>query len=99
MNILPLPFFPESLRGRSLVVIKGCCCGKNPECGEELFRPIGNELGQSIKNTFGVIPAAAMDAISKDPVDSMGVLQYNVMLFELSDEAIDIFEKIPGPGG
>ncbi len=39
-----------------------------------------------------------MDAISKDPVDPMGVIQYAGMLSDLSPEAIDALVGVAGAG-
>jgi FAD/FMN-containing dehydrogenase len=98
LNFPPLPSVPEELRGRSVVVIKGCYCGEKPERGEEMFRPVRKELGQAIMDTFEVLPVEAMDAISKDPVDPMGFLQYSALLSDLSDQAIDALVKVAGAG-
>ncbi len=98
MNIPPLPVVPEPLRGRSVIVIKGCYCGKTPEAGAALFRPVRKELGAPIMDTFNVISVTEMDAISKDPVDPTGVLQYGCLLSNLSVEAINTLLKIAGAG-
>jgi FAD/FMN-containing dehydrogenase len=96
MNIPPLPFLPERLRGRSVIVIKACYCGAKPEDGENLFRPMREGLGEPIMDTFGKMSVAAMDAISKDPVDPMGVIQYTGMLSNLSPETIDALVAVAG---
>jgi FAD/FMN-containing dehydrogenase len=98
MNFPPLPAVPGPLRGRSVVVIKGCYCGEKPERGEEMFKPVRQELGQPIMDTFEVIPMETMDVISKDPVDPMGFLQYSALLSDLSDRAIDALVKVAGAG-
>jgi FAD/FMN-containing dehydrogenase len=97
MNIPPIPAAPPLLRGRSVVVVKGCYCGSNPEEGIELFSPL-RRLANPIADTFGVMPVTAMDAISKDPVEPMGVLQYGGMITDLSAEAIEAFVKVAGTG-
>ena len=33
LNVPPLPLLPEPLRGRSVVVVRGCYCGEKPEDG------------------------------------------------------------------
>ena len=98
MNVPPLPHLPEPLRGRSVVVVKGCYCGERPGDGEELLRPVREELGEPIMDTFGELPVTAMDAISKDPVDPMGILQHSEMLSDLSPEAIDALVGAAGAG-
>jgi FAD/FMN-containing dehydrogenase len=98
MNIPPLPHLPEPLRGRSVVMVKGCYCGEKPEDGEEMFRPVREGLGRPIVDTFGRLPAAAMDKISRDPVDPMGIVQHAGMLSDLSPAAIDALVRIAGAG-
>jgi FAD/FMN-containing dehydrogenase len=98
MDIPPLSRLPEPLRGRSVVVVKGCYCGTRPEDGKEMFRPVRKGLGEPIMDTFGEMPVAAMDAISKDPVDPMGVIQHAEMLSDLSPEAIDTLVGVAGVG-
>ena len=97
LNVPPLPDVPEPLRGGSFVVLRGCYCGDNPEEGEELFRPVREGLGDPVMDTFGVIPVAAMDAISMDPVDPMGSIQRSEMLDDLSPEAIEALVEVAGP--
>jgi FAD/FMN-containing dehydrogenase len=98
MNVPLLPIVPEALRGKSVVIIRGCYCGENAKLGEELFRPVRDELGKPIMDTFGLMPVTAMDTIAKDPVDPMGVLQFGGMLKDLSAEAIETFVKVAGAG-
>ena len=98
MNIPPLPHLPEPLRGKPIVVVKGCYCGERPEDGGEMFRPIREGLGEPMVDTFGELPVAAMDAISKDPVDPMGIIQHAGMLSDLSPEAVDALVGVAGAG-
>ncbi|MBA2616775.1 MAG: FAD-binding oxidoreductase [Rubrobacter sp.] len=97
LNVPPLPDIPEPLRGGSFVVVRGCYSGENPEDGEEMFRPAREGLGEPVMDTFGVMPVAAMDAISMDPVDPMGAVQHSEMLRDLSPEAIDALIEVAGP--
>ena len=96
LNIPPLPFLPEPLRGKSVITVRGCYCGEAPEAGEELFRPVREGFGEPVMDTFGVMPYAAMDAISMDPVDPMAGVQYSEMLRELTPEAIDALVEVAG---
>ena len=98
MNVPPLPTLPKPLRDRSVVVVKGCYCGERPEDGEEMFRPAREKLGGPIVDTFGQLPAAEMDKISRDPVDPMGIIQHAGMLSDLSPEAIDALVGVAGAG-
>jgi FAD/FMN-containing dehydrogenase len=97
MNIPPLPDIPEPLRGGSFVAVRGCYSGENPESGEEMFRPVREGLGDPVMDTFGVMPVAAMDAISMDPVDPIGAVQHSEMLRALSPGAIDALLEVAGP--
>jgi FAD/FMN-containing dehydrogenase len=98
LSVPPLPFLPQPLRGRSVVVVRGCYCGERPEHGEELFRPVREGLGGPIMDTFGGMPVAAMGAISRDPVDPMGVVQHAELLSDLSPGAIDALVGVAGAG-
>ena len=97
MNIPPLPDIPEPLRGGSFVAVRGCYSGENPEDGEEMFRPVREGLGDPVMDTFGVMPVAAMDAISMDPVDPIGAVQHSEMLRDFSPGAIDALLEVAGP--
>ena len=98
LNIPPLPFLPEPLQGKSVITVRGCYSGENPEDGEDLFRAVREGLGDPIMDTFGVMPYAAMDAISMDPVDPIGAIQHSEMLSELSPEAVEALVEVAGAG-
>ena len=98
MNIPPLPRLPEPLRGRSVVVVKGCHCGEEPESGEGMFRPVREGLGGPIMDTFRRMPVAEMDRISMDPVDPLGVIQRAELLSDLSPGAVDALVRVAGAG-
>ncbi len=98
MNIPPLPHLPESLRGRSVVVLKGCYCGEEAQNGEEIFRSVRGGLGEPIIDTFREMPVAEMDKISMDPVDPLGVIQHAELLSDLTPEAVDALVEVAGTG-
>jgi UDP-N-acetylenolpyruvoylglucosamine reductase len=98
LNVPPLPAVPEPLRGKSVIALRGCYCGQSPEMGEQMLRPVREELGETIMNTFGPMPFAAMDSISMDPVDPMGARQHSEMLEELSPDAIETLVEVAGAG-
>jgi FAD/FMN-containing dehydrogenase len=98
MNIPPRPSLPKPLQGQSVIVVKGCYCGEKLSDGEELFRAVRQGLGEPIMDTFKALPVAAMDAISMDPVDPMGVLQHTEMLADLTPEVIDTLVRVAGAG-
>jgi len=98
MNIPPLPHLPEPLRGRSVVVVKGCYCGERSREGVEMFRPVREGFGEPIIDTFREMPVAEMDKISMDPVDPLGLIQRAELLSDLSPEAIDALVRVAGAG-
>jgi len=98
LNVPLLPSLPEPLRGRSVVAVRGCYGGETPEAGAELFRPVREGLGDPIVDTFGELSVAAMDAISRDPVDPMAVIQHAEMLADLPPAAIGALVGVAGAG-
>jgi uncharacterized protein YbjT (DUF2867 family) len=98
MNIPPLPHIPEPLRGRSVVVVKGCYCGERSGSGEEMFRPVREGIGEPIIDTFREMPVSEMDRISMDPVDPLGVIQRAELLSDLSPRTIDALLTVAGAG-
>jgi hypothetical protein len=96
MNIPPLPSLPEALRGRSVIVVKGCYCGEKPESGEGMFRPVREGFGEPIMDTFKEMPVSEMDQISMDPVDPLGVIQHAELLSDLSSGAINTLVRVAG---
>src|SRR5215210_3636473 len=99
MNFPPFEEIPEPLRGNSLIVMRFCYTGEGlQEKGEELLRPWREAFGEPVMDTFGVMPYEAMDMISMDPVDPMGIYGHVEMLRELSPEAAETLVKLAGAG-
>jgi FAD/FMN-containing dehydrogenase len=98
LNFPPIPEIPEPLRGGSFITVRGCYCGDHPEEGEELLRPLREALGEPIVDTFAVMPYAAMDSISMDPVDPIGAYQHSEMLRDLAPEVIETLVEVAGVG-
>jgi FAD/FMN-containing dehydrogenase len=98
LNFPPIPELPEPLRGGSFITVRGCYCGEWPEDGEELLRPLRERLGEPVMDTFAVMPYAALDSISMDPVDPIGAVQHSEMLRELTPEAIEALVEVAGAG-
>jgi FAD/FMN-containing dehydrogenase len=96
MNFPPFEEIPEPLRGNSLIAVRACYTGEDlEEKGEELLRP-WREFGEPVMDTFGVMPYAAMDAISMDPVDPLGAYGHVEMLRALSPETAETLVKLAG---
>jgi hypothetical protein len=63
-----------------------------------LFRAVREGPGEPIVDTFGVMPVTAMEKVSKDPVDPMGIVQHAELLSDLSPEAVDALVGVAGAG-
>jgi FAD/FMN-containing dehydrogenase len=96
LNIPPIPHIPEPLRGGSFIAVRGCYCGDRPEEGEGLLAPWRERFGEPVVDTFGVMPYAAMDSISMDPVDPIGAYGHSELLHQLSPEAIETLVEVAG---
>jgi hypothetical protein len=80
------------------VAVRGYYCGERPEDGKELLRPVRQELGEPIVDTFEIMPFAATDAISMDPMDPVGAYGHVELLRDLSSEAIETIVRTSGVG-
>jgi hypothetical protein len=98
LNLPPVPELPEPLRGGSFVTVRGAYCGEKLDRGEELLRPLRERLGAPDVDTFAVMPYAAMDVISMDPVDPIAAVQRAEMLRDLTLEAVETLVEVAGSG-
>jgi hypothetical protein len=92
----PIPDVPEPIRGRPLLTIDGACIGSQEE-GEATIAPL-REIGEAIMDTFAWMPAAGLCRIHMDPESPVPGVGEGQTVRELSDEAIDAFVSIAGPG-
>lgn len=92
----PIPDVPEPIRGRPLLTIDGACIGSQ-QAGEEIVAPL-RELGTTIMDTWSQIPAEGLCRIHMDPEHPVPGLGEGMIIRELSDEAIDAFAGVAGPG-
>ena len=97
-NFPPLPMIPEPFRGRSFIAVRGCYCGGDLGEGEEVLRPVQRALGEPEIDTFAVMPAAAMDSISMDPVSPIGAYSHSEMLRDLYPGTIETLIGLAGVG-
>jgi hypothetical protein len=92
----PIPDVPEPIRGRPLLTIDGACIGSQAD-GEAIVAPL-RELGETIMDTWGQIPAEGLCRIHMDPENPVPGLGEGMTIRELPDEAIDAFASLAGPG-
>ena len=92
----PLLAVPEPLRGRSLVAVRGCHCGDLDD-GKALIDQARAALGPAAVDTFTVMPAAGLAAISMDPVDPLGAMSHSELLGALTSDIIDALVDLAGP--
>ncbi|HEU4736442.1 MAG TPA: FAD-binding oxidoreductase [Solirubrobacterales bacterium] len=92
----PIPDVPELIRGRPLLTIDGACIGSQAE-GEAIVAPL-RELGETIMDTWGQIPAEGLCRIHMDPESPVPGVGEGMTIRALPDEAIDAFASVAGPG-
>ena len=92
----PIPDVPEPIRGVPLLTIDGACIG-DQATGEEIVAPL-RELGETIMDTWGQIPAEGLCHIHMDPENPVPGIGEGMTIRELPDEAIDAFAGVAGPG-
>jgi hypothetical protein len=92
----PIPDVPEPIRGRPLLTIDGACIGSQAE-GEAIVAPL-RELGETIMDTWGQIPAEGLCHIHMDPENPVPGIGEGMTIRELPDEAIEAFAGLAGPG-
>jgi hypothetical protein len=92
----PIPDVPEPLRGTPLLTIDATCIGTQEE-GEAAIAPL-REIGETIMDTFAWMPAAGLSRIHMDPESPVPGIGEGSLVGELTDEAIDAFAGVAGPG-
>jgi FAD/FMN-containing dehydrogenase len=91
----PIPDVPEPIRGRPLLTIDGACIGDQAN-GEATIAPL-REIGETIMDTFGQIPAEGLCRIHMDPENPVPGIGHHQVLRDLPDDAIDAFAALAGP--
>jgi hypothetical protein len=86
MNLPPLDFVPEPLRGQSVVMVRGCHCGP-VEQGRALLQP-WLDWQAPIVDLFQVMPFTEIAAVSQDPIDPFPAVVTGAWLRDLSDDVI-----------
>lgn len=95
LNLPPLPVLPEFLRGKSVVVLRGCYLGR-PEAGAEDIAHFLN-WQEPMMNLFRPIDYSEADIISDDPKDPTAALATNVILNDITDHVIQTLIKYAVP--
>jgi hypothetical protein len=94
MSLPPIPQLPEPLRGKSLVDVTGAFSGDSA-AGAELMRPLRGIEG-AVWDTWDVQPAAALRHLAMDPEEPVPGLGDQVLLGELTPEAIAALVDVAG---
>ena len=95
MQFPPIPEVPEPVRGRSFALVEAAYLGDEFE-GAELIRPL-RKLGPAM-DTFGMIPAPALQQLHMDPPEPVPYAGDGVFLADAPAGAIDAFVAATGPG-
>ncbi|MBA2714184.1 MAG: FAD-binding oxidoreductase [Rubrobacteraceae bacterium] len=95
VNFPPLPALPDTLRGKSVIAVRGCYCGDPPEEGEALMRP-WRALGEPVMNSFQTMRCDQMDAINMDPTDPVGAHSHVELLGDLSSDTVATLVRLAG---
>ncbi len=98
MNMPPLPFIPEMLRGKSVIMVRACYCGPLEEA--EAHFQTWQEGPEPIANFLGPMPFSQVAQISQDPEDPMPGFVSGVWIDGLDDEVVDsLIQYTYGTGG
>ena len=97
VNVPPLPDFPEPIRGKSFVLVRGCYAGPLDE-GEALVNT-WREWRTPALDMFGPMPFSEVAEISQDPPDPTPARVDGAWLRDLSDEAVETLIRFTLPQG
>jgi hypothetical protein len=95
MNYPPLPQLPETLRGKSFVMVRGAYAGELAQ-GAELLRN-WREWQTPLIDDFKGMPFSEVARISSDPVNPMPSNGSGGWMCDLSDAAIDTLIRFAQP--
>ena len=95
MRFPPVPAIPEPLRGRDVVIVRGCYTG-DLVAGERGMRPM-RELGAPIMDTFGVLTWTMNGTISSDPEHPLPHTGSHVLLRDLAPDTVAALLAAAGP--
>jgi FAD/FMN-containing dehydrogenase len=95
LQLPPLPFIPEPIRGRNIVVVEAAYVGTEGS-GATRLEPL-RELGPEI-DTVATVPAAALARLHQDPEGPTPALVEHALLDRLPADGLDAFLEVAGPG-
>lgn len=95
MNFPSVPFIPDFLHGRSMVIVIACVCA-TLDRAEEWLRPIRSFEGAQF-DSFRLMPYTDSGAIFQDPVDPLPVNGHGVLLRDFTRETVKSFLEAIGP--
>jgi FAD/FMN-containing dehydrogenase len=93
LDLPPDPAIPESMRGRSFVLVEAACLASESE-GRALLRPL-RELGPSI-DTFGMLPPTGLGSLHMDPAEPVPMSLDGWVLSDLPEDAIGPIVRAAG---
>jgi FAD/FMN-containing dehydrogenase len=88
MNFPPAPQVPEPVRGKSFVIVRGLYSGA-PEEGEAMM-DVWYKWQTPVVNSFRAMQFAEAPRVSQDPLDPMPARTVSEVVYELSDELVDV---------
>jgi FAD/FMN-containing dehydrogenase len=94
LQLPPLPFIPEPLRGRKLVVVEAAYIGTEGSGATRLepLRALEPEI-----DTMATMPAAGLARLHQDPENPSFALVEHTLLAELPKAGVDAFLSVAGP--
>jgi FAD/FMN-containing dehydrogenase len=95
MNYPPIPAVPETLRGQTMILVRGCFAGEIEE-GERLLEYWRTWRAPQI-DAWRALAFSQVATISNDPVAPMPAKSTGAWLHSLSDDAIDALLRYGTP--
>jgi hypothetical protein len=90
----PVPFVPEFLQGRQMVILTACMAA-DPQRANELLQPM-RDLGPEF-DFMGVMPFTESARVYNDPVDPLPANGRGILLRDVDDEALAKLLEAIGP--
>ena len=95
LQLPDLPDVPAPLAGRFSVAVRYVALG-DPDEAQRLLEPI-RACASAVLDGVGLLPYSAIGTVHADPPDPMPVYEDQVLLAELTAEAVDALLAVAGP--